>query len=505
MHAQARKEQHRMQQEQREEWIRRHTWGATMIDQDKQWETPQEDGQGTVGTMGDLPENEETPLGTHLPPSPTPHIVEGTLVESTVLVPSPPLPSSAQAERDHHPAQSLRRWVQQSLVTVLVALCTLLLLTPIQPRVMRLFVTLVPAAGSSATVTVVTDQVDLHRSYTLLAEPAGMGVPVMSHQKPPQAQLQARLLAAPALAQTITVPTTGKGHQPAAQAHGLVTFYNQAPNAQTIPSGMLLTGADGMQVVTAYEVVVPAAHLPLQGQVTVAAHAVESGPQGNIEANDLNGLCCFTGIAMQNTQAFVGGANARDFPAVGSRDVSGATNPLVTSLTRQGQAVVQAQVRTHEQLVHPVKCDPQVTSAPVVGEEATQVTVTAWVTCHAEVYNADEVQAKVSVLIGQEATTRLSTGYVLQGEVTANLSTIATFDAQHGIIALYVQVEGVWAYHMSAAQLHALATLVAGKPLGQAQTILLHAQGIHQVSIASTDWWDDTTHQTLPPTRIGSV
>jgi hypothetical protein len=220
---------------------------------------------------------------------------------------------------------------------------------------------------------------------------------------------------------------------------------------------------------------------------------------GNIEANDLNGLCCFTGIAMQNAQAFVGGANARNFPAVGSRDVSGATNPLVTSLTRQGQAVVQAQVRTNEQLVHPVKCDQQVTSAPVVGEEATQVMVTARVTCHAEVYNADEVQANVSVLIGQEATTRLSPGYVLQGEVTANLSTIATFDARHGIIALYVQAEGVWAYRLSAAQLHALATLVAGKPLWQAQTILLHAQGIHQVSIASTDWWDDSTHQTLPP------
>jgi hypothetical protein len=62
----------------------------------------------------------------------------------------------------------------------------------------------------------------------------------------------------------------------------------------------------------------------------------------------------------------------------------------------------------------------------------------------------------------------------------------------------------VWAYQLSAAQLHALATLVAGKPLWQAQTILLHAQGIHQVSIASTDWWDDATHQTLPldPNRI---
>jgi hypothetical protein len=63
---------------------------------------------------------------------------------------------------------------------------------------------------------------------------------------------------------------------------------------------MLLSGADGVQVVTDQEVVVPAARLPTQGQTTVAAHAVPTGPQGNIGANDLNELCCFAGIAVQN-------------------------------------------------------------------------------------------------------------------------------------------------------------------------------------------------------------
>jgi VCBS repeat-containing protein len=126
------------------------------------------------------------------------------------------------------------------------------------------------------------------------------------------------------------------------------------------------------------------------------------------------------------------------------------------------------------------------------------------VTCQAEVYNTDEVQAKVSAQLGQEATTLLATGYTIQGEVTANRSTITTVDARHGIIALHIQAEGVWAYQLSAAQLHALAALVAGKPLWQAQTILLHTQNIHQVSISSTDWWDDANQQAPPqdPNRI---
>jgi hypothetical protein len=292
------------QQEQREEWIRRHTWGATKMDQHDQRETSPEDDQATSGAGGALLEDEETPPHTQLPPPPTPRIVEGTLVESSLLVPAPLRPSSAQAERTRHPAHALLRWVGRPLMTVLVALLSVLLLTPTQPRIMRLFVSMLPAAGATATVTLITDQVDLHRAYTLLAVPAGVVVPPTSHHP---AQIEARLLATPLLTQQVTVPTTGRGHQPATQGHGLVTFYNQAPTAQTIPSGMLLSGADGVQVVTDQAVAVPAAHLPAQGQLSVTAHALPTGPQGNIGANDLDGLCCFAGIAVQNAQAFVGG------------------------------------------------------------------------------------------------------------------------------------------------------------------------------------------------------
>lgn len=300
------------QHEQREEWIRRHTWGATAMDQGERRELPCDDGlvaEEMVGPSGD----EEIPFGTSAPP--TPRIVEGTLVESTVLVPPTAPPSTPPSGRDLSPARALRRWGEQGLLTLLVALITALVLVPTQEPVMRLFVKLVPAAGATATITLVTDQVELRKTYTLLAIPAGVTVAETPHQRwDAQAHIQARLLAAPTLIQQVTVPTTGRGHQPAMQAHGLVTFYNQAPAAQTIPAGMLLNGADGVQVVTEQTVVVLAAHLPLQGQVSVAAHALQDGPSGNIGANDLDGPCCFAGIAVQNQQAFVGGANARDYP-----------------------------------------------------------------------------------------------------------------------------------------------------------------------------------------------
>jgi VCBS repeat-containing protein len=496
-----------MQQQQHEEWISKHTWGATAMDQDEQIDQAQDEDDQPAGETEGFLEDEEPFNKTTAPPTP-PRIVEGTLVESTLLVHPMPPSLAPGAENDQSPTHSLRRWVQQGIVTVLVALFTVLGLVPTQAAAMHLFVSLVPAAGASATVTLVTDQVDLRRTYTLLAIPAGVTVPTISLQHAqPQAQVEARLLTAPILTQAVTVPTTGKGHQPPMQAHGLVTFYNQAPTAQAIPAGMALSGSDGVQVVTDQAVVVPAAHLPTQGQVSVSAHAVQAGPQGNIGANDLNGPCCLIGIAVQNRQTFAGGANARDYQAVGGRDVSGAATPLTTTLSSQGQAAVQAQVHPNEQLVHPVQCPSQVTALPAVGEEATQVTVTVRVACHAEVYNADEMQARVTTLLNQEASARLGSAYVLQGEETPTVSAMTTYDAQQGVVSLQVQAEGVWAYQLSAAQLHALTALVAGKLLQEARTILLHTQGIHQVTISSTDWWDNASQQTLPqdPNRIQTV
>jgi hypothetical protein len=490
-----------MQQQQHDEWGSRHTWGATTTDQDEQRDRPNEDEQATAKIESFLEDEVMNDPGA---PSPTPRIVEGTLVESTLLVPSTPPTSSPQAERDWHPTRSLRQWTHQGVLITLVALLTVLALVPTQAGAMRLFVTLVPVAGPTATITLVSDQVALNHTYTLLAVPAGVAVPTTQQQQP---QVEARLLAVPILTQAVTVPTTSRGHQPAQQAHGLVTFYNQAPAAQTIPAGMLLTGVDGVQIVTDRAVVVPAAHLPTQGQVTVSAHAVQTGPQGNIVANDLNGLCCFVGIAVQNVQAFVGGATARDYPAVGARDVSEAATPLIATLTSQGQAAVQAQVHPNERLVHSVQCPSQVTATPTVGEEATQVTVTVHVSCRAEVYNTDQVQAQVIRLLTQEATTHLGSAYVLQEEVTSTLNNVTTIDIPRGILSLHVLAEGVWAYRLSAAQLHTLTALVAGKPFQEAEAILLHAQGIHQVSITSNDWWDDATHQALPldPNRIRVV
>src|SRR5258708_4162004 len=66
-----------------------------------------------------------------------------------------------------------------------------------------------------------------------------------------------RLLAPINLSQTATAPTTGKGHQDARSATGILTFYNGSFSAQTVYAGTVFTGADGVQVVTDETAAIP--------------------------------------------------------------------------------------------------------------------------------------------------------------------------------------------------------------------------------------------------------
>src|SRR5260370_36863551 len=107
-----------------------------------------------------------------------------------------------------------------------------------------------------------------------------------------QQQIPGRLLETVTLSQAKTVPATGTGHQQAQAAHGFITFYNALPAPQTVPAGELLTGSDGVEVVTLQEAAIPAGTLTTNGQVTVPAQAVNVGPGGNITAEDIYGKCC---------------------------------------------------------------------------------------------------------------------------------------------------------------------------------------------------------------------
>jgi hypothetical protein len=104
-------------------------------------------------------------------------------------------------------------------------------------------------------------------------------------------QILGHLLAPITLSGSKIAPATGRGHQNATFAQGTITFFNGSFSRETIPTGTQLTGKDGVNVVTDTSITIPSATPstpPIFGEASVSAHAIVTGPIGNIPAGDIN-------------------------------------------------------------------------------------------------------------------------------------------------------------------------------------------------------------------------
>jgi hypothetical protein len=345
-----------------------------------------------------------------------------------------------------------------------------------------------PGLAPTASVTLTPAHQRLHTSVPITA--------VTGTPDPARHQVSARLLTVKSSTFTQTVPTTGHGHTQAAQARGTLTFYNAAPYAQVVAAGTVLTGADGVEIVTDQVAYLPAGNLPQVGMATVGAQAVQVGPQGNIAPLDLNGLCCVAGVSVKNTTAFVGGQNARDYRVVAQHDVDTVVGPESATLTGAAQSNLQGQVRSNEQLASPAQCHRALHTDHPVGSEATRVTITLSVTCQAEVYDAQAVQQLASTALGEQARKSLGAGYSAQGPVKTSVTQVATTEAAHGTLSLLVDAQGTWGYQFSSAEITRMSKQIVGLPRQQAIHLLKQNGHIQAVSITET--WNATTLPTDP-------
>src|SRR5258708_31836543 len=101
---------------------------------------------------------------------------------------------------------------------------------------------------------------------------------------------------------------TGIKTIPATQAHGTLTLTNGSVISQEMPSGLIFTVKDGVEVVTDAAVFLPAGSAQGFGFATVPAHAMLSGKNGNIASLDIDQVVGFS-IYIRNLTAFHGGNN----------------------------------------------------------------------------------------------------------------------------------------------------------------------------------------------------
>ncbi len=300
---------------------------------------------------------------------------------------------------------------------------------------------------------------------------------VVTGQTPTAEQLAGRTLPAVTMSQQQTVPTTGKAHQDARAAHGFITFYNAATYSQVIPAGTMVTGADGVQIVTEQDALIAAASYPTFGQTTAAAYAIVTGPAGNIAGGDIYGPCCRLNVSAVNGP-FSGGTLARDYQTVTPQDIRTVGNSLKTSLNQSVQVALQTQVHADETLITPLLCQESVKPDHQPGEEATQVHITVSETCTGMTYTTQAYQNQITQLITQHA----GDGYLPLGQVQSTITQAVSQD--HHRTQLHVTMAQNYAYQVSQQQQQNIKALIAGKSKAQATNAVLHIPGVQSVSVS---------------------
>ncbi len=362
-----------------------------------------------------------------------------------------------------------RRWRFIALIALIV-----LLIGGSAPFLVSWLGTVLPAA--TATVTITPSSQHLTKSYTLSAV---TGTPDASQQ-----QVQARLLSFTTKAQSKTVQATGQEHQDATQAIGTVVI---TAYGEMVSGDWPITSNSGINVTFTIDSTISS------GTHTYPAYAA-AGAKGNIPAHDLYGDWAWQDNPSQelfhsdNPQAFTGGQDAHDYTFVQQSDIDGASTPLVYQLTSDAQTAVQQQVQANEQFASAPVCTPNIKANHKANDRVTSVTVTVTVTCKGEVYNAQAAQPIASGLLKGDAASQLGVHYALIGNMVIGKPQAVTTD-EHGTVTLNVSAEGMWVYQFNESQKQQLAQLIAGKPLADAQALLLKQEGIRKVKFTSNGGW----------------
>jgi len=327
----------------------------------------------------------------------------------------------------------------------------------------------------TALVTIMPTRLD--RQATLLIT-AVTGTP-----DPARHEVAARFVSTTSPVLVASGQASGTAYVPATTARGTLTFYNAASYPQTIAAGTVLTGADGVQVVTDATAPISAGNPPLFGVVTVSAHAAFAGARGNIVTLDIDGLCCVAGVAVKNTADFSGGQDAQTYTTVRQADIEDLARPLIDTLTQDAQAGVRVQLHPQEWMVTIPACTPAISADHTVESRATRVTVTVAVTCRSEVYDQHTALRLAASSFTRRTSAALGTPYALVGQVTTTLTSVMVTDPKLGTLALSTLAWGVWVYEWRLAYLQALAKRIAGARKQAALALLQSLEGVQTASI----------------------
>jgi hypothetical protein len=147
----------------------------------------------------------------------------------------------------------------------------------------------------------------------------GILIPYKQPEERITIKVPAILLPLRSFSASVAIIPTGVKTYPATTAHGTLTITNGSILQEELPAGLILTGKDGVEVVTDQAAYVPPGSATSLGYATVSAHAASSGKSGNISTLDINAVEG-TALFIRNLAAFSGGADSYSVPFVTDQD-----------------------------------------------------------------------------------------------------------------------------------------------------------------------------------------
>ncbi|HEV7236630.1 MAG TPA: hypothetical protein VGN15_10645, partial [Ktedonobacteraceae bacterium] len=229
----------------------------------------------------------------------------------------------------------------------------------------------VGSGTSTATVTITPKNALLSNTYVLTGVSSGT-------PDPSKRQVQARQLTFTTKVQSKTVSATGQKKTVGTRSTGTLTFYNGNTSDYFVTAGTVFTDAQGRQIANDALVDIPAGNPNTgYGHVTVSAHGVTIGANGNIPAGEFtNYPCCgANAVGLSTNGAFTGGQDPQNYTVVLQSDIDTVANSFKQPTLLTAQTALNGLKHANEQLVNKAQCTNNVSSNPNVGDKATSVTV----------------------------------------------------------------------------------------------------------------------------------
>jgi hypothetical protein len=284
---------------------------------------------------------------------------------------------------------------------------------------------------------------------------------------------------------TTSIPTTGKARTNGATAAGTLELRNTSDKDIAIPAGTTFTSFDGVSYFFTADVTVPAFNKTTKtpGQAEGKISASAGGANGNKDAGMLTGKLD-SGVYYSNRGNIVQGGNDNAKQGVAQADIDNLVNQAKTQIPDlaktmkigNGMAVLPGSIKPG---------DFTYTTDHKVGDEASELTITAKMSVTALAYSGADFQKQAASAVQPALNANVPGGYQLVPDTLSFADPVQLNDQGSSAQFKVTATEQARAL-IDSARAKQIAGMIAGKSVGDASDFLGTLPEVDSVKISSS-------------------